>query len=73
MKIHIGEFLNLIDNGLVPDGEELSFSAMVDLRVDGLSGVDSEDNNIPTDKGRAVYEKLIKSTIEVKETYEFKF
>ena len=73
MKIHIGELMNLVRNSLVHDGDELSFSAMADLRVAGLAGVDSEDNNIITDKGHLVYAKLLESTIEVKETYEFKF
>ena len=74
MKIHIGEFLNLMIEGSVKCGDEVSLGSMNGLVNNGLAEFNIVSSICtPTEKGREVYSKLIDTTIEVKETYEFKF
>ena len=74
MKIHIGELIDLVQTGSVKVAKELHFDSMKELVKNGLAEfILHKEYYVPTKKGRDVYEKIIESTIEVKETYEFQF
>lgn len=73
MKIHIGEFLNLINNSPVFAGDTLSHQTMQDLTDAGLAKRNKKGEHIPTERGKWVYNQLTCKTIEVREKHEFSF
>jgi len=73
MKIHLGEFLNLINNSPVFDGDTLSHQTMKDLRDAGLAKKNEKGDNVPTERGKWVYNQLSCKTIEVQEKHDFSF
>jgi len=72
MKIHIGEFLNLINNSPVFDGDTLSHKTMKDLAENGLAK-NTDKGYMPTERGKWVYNQLTCKTIEVEERHQFNF
>lgn len=73
MKIQLGEFINLINNAPVFDGDTLSHQTMKDLRESGLAIRDEKGNNIPTERGKWIYNQLTCKTIEIQEIHTFSF
>lgn len=73
MKIHLGEFLNLINNNPVFDGDTLSHKTMKDLIDAGLAKKNEKGENIPTERGKWVYSQLTCQVIEVQEIHKFQF
>jgi hypothetical protein len=73
MKIHIGEFLNLINNSPVFAGDTISHQTMQDLIDVGFATRNEHGEHIPTKRGKWVYNQLTCKTIEVKEKHEFSF
>lgn len=72
MKIHIGEFLNLINNSPVFAGDTLSHDTMKELVENGLAK-HSENGYIPTERGKWIYNQFTCKSIEVQEKHEFTF
>lgn len=73
MKIYLGEFLNLINNHPLFDGDTISHKNMKNLIDCGFAEKDCDGNNIPTEKGRSLYNKLRLMTIDVEATWNFEF
>ena len=70
MKIHLGEFINLINKGLVWDGDTLSHQTMKNLVEYGLAK-STEKGYAPTERGKWIYNQLTCKTIEVEEFHKF--
>lgn len=71
VKIHLGEFLNLIHNKPVFPGNTISHQAMKELADAGLATRDNNGDHIPTDRGLWVFNQLSCKTIEITETHSF--
>ncbi len=72
MKIHIGEFINLIKNKPVFAENTISHSTMNDLVKYELAE-STEEGYIPTERGKWVFNQFTCKTIEVTEKHSFDF
>lgn len=73
MKIHLGEFTNLINNAPVFAGDTISHGTMTELVDIGFATRNNEEKYVPTEEGRTAYRQLLDKRIEITTKYSFKF